>query len=87
MPDIADIKIAVLQCALGISSLPERELYERLERFWADAFALGCKETGFAMLAHLERQGLIDKAAVQKVSDSIAGLRVAVQPTEPRNAD
>ena len=43
MPEIADVKMAVLKCAMGIQALEERELYEHLERFWAEAFKLGCE--------------------------------------------
>lgn len=41
MIDIADVKIAVLQCAMGIKSLQDKELFERLEKFWISAYALG----------------------------------------------
>lgn len=59
MPDLADVKIAVLKCAFGIRSLEDRELYEHLERFWADAFKAGCEETGAAMLAELRKRGIL----------------------------
>ena len=41
MVDIAEVKIAVLQCALGIKSLEDKELFERLEQFWISAYARG----------------------------------------------
>jgi hypothetical protein len=41
MVEPADVKIAVLQVALGIKSLEDKELFEKLEEFWLTAYARG----------------------------------------------
>jgi hypothetical protein len=41
---IADIKIEVLKVSLGIKSLEDKELFERLEQFWIDAYAKGRRD-------------------------------------------
>jgi hypothetical protein len=58
MIDIADIKLAVLECAFGIKSLEDKELYEHLERFWADAYKRGSLDTGEAIIAHCREKNL-----------------------------
>jgi hypothetical protein len=37
----ADVKIAVLRAALGIKSLEDKELFEKLEQFWYSAYQRG----------------------------------------------
>lgn len=41
MIEPADIKIAVLQVALGIKALEDKELFDKLEEFWISAYARG----------------------------------------------
>jgi hypothetical protein len=41
MVEVADIKIAVLQVALGIKSLEDKELFDKLEEFWISAYKRG----------------------------------------------
>lgn len=41
MIDTADIKIAVLQVAMGIKALEDKALFEKLEEFWIAAYAAG----------------------------------------------
>jgi len=42
MIDTDHLKIAVLKTALGIKSLEDRELFERLEELWISAYIAGC---------------------------------------------
>ena len=41
MIEAADIKIAVLQVALGIKALEDRDLFDKLEEFWISAYRRG----------------------------------------------
>lgn len=41
MIEVADIKIAVLQVALGIKALEDKELFDKLEEFWVSAYKHG----------------------------------------------
>lgn len=58
MIEVADIKLAVLRCALGICAIEEAELYKRLEAFWVDAYKQGCVDTGEAMKAFCDERSL-----------------------------
>jgi hypothetical protein len=46
MIEAADIKIAVLQVALGIKALEDKELFYKLEEFWISAYARGREDAG-----------------------------------------
>ena len=46
MIDPADIKIAVLQIALGIKALEDKQLFDKLEEFWISAYARGRSDAG-----------------------------------------
>jgi hypothetical protein len=46
MIDPADIKIAVLQIALGIKALEDKQLFDKLEEFWISAYARGREDAG-----------------------------------------
>lgn len=41
MIEAADIKIAVLQVALGIKALEDKALFDKLEEFWISAYSRG----------------------------------------------